>query len=482
MVMRGKSARVLALLLLMSTWNLVCAAQVNTRDLQQDKTTGRIILTAGDVSMSPQDQIQAGRKYAAQVAQQMPVLPESSPVTKYVQALGRRLALKAPGYKWPFEFRVINQKDINAFALPGGPVFVNLGTIQMADESELAGVMAHEISHVVLQHTARDAGKEQTIQTLGALGSILAGAVFGNTVGGRLAQLGIQIGASGIAMKYSRADETEADLLGSQIMYDAGYDPYAMVEFFDQLAKQGGPGVPQFLADHPNPGNRAETVRSAIEKFPRKQFARHDSPEFVAMKRVADHMHAMTQPELAQYQKTHTADPNASQPVNTALSDVMPSGNTSRLDRDAYSIEYPDNWQVYGAQGSSVTIAPQAGVSQNAVAYGASVSSMSTASGTSLETATRQVIATLERENQGMKAIGSAERIRVNGGDGRSVDLTGISPVRDANGGQLAERDWLVTLQRHDGSIVSVVFTAPQKDFDALRPAFEHMLKSLRLK
>src|SRR5690348_3562659 len=99
---------------------------------------------------SAQEEVQAGQQAAAQVSRQLPVLPDSDPITIYIQQLGRQLAAHAPGEKWPYSFHVVNQREINAFALPGGPVFVNLGTIKAADnEAELAGVIAHEISHVV---------------------------------------------------------------------------------------------------------------------------------------------------------------------------------------------------------------------------------------------------------------------------------------------------------------------------------------------
>src|ERR1700694_3567320 len=119
--------------------------------------------------------LQAGQQSAAQVAKQLPVLPDSDPVTIYVQRLGQQLAAHAPGEKWPYTFHVVNQKEINAFALPGGPVFVNLGTIQAADnEAELAGVMAHEISHVVQRHGTRAATRQMAAQIpLAILGGIM---------------------------------------------------------------------------------------------------------------------------------------------------------------------------------------------------------------------------------------------------------------------------------------------------------------------
>src|SRR5205807_6548380 len=167
--------------------------------------------------ITKQQQIQLGQQAVAEVYKQMPVLPDSSPVTQYVQQLGRKLVTVIPQqYSWPYQFHVIPQKEINAFALPGGPIFINIGTINAAgNEAELAGVIAHEMSHVYMQHSAKQAPKQQWVGLLGALGGLLGGGV------GRLAQMGIQLGAGTLLMKYSRQDEAQADAVGAIIMYKA---------------------------------------------------------------------------------------------------------------------------------------------------------------------------------------------------------------------------------------------------------------------
>ena len=207
----------------------------------------RVEPTHGFDLFSPQEEIQAGQQAAAQVEQQLPLLPESDPIVRYVQRLGERLAAHAPGEKWPYSFHVINQKEINAFALPGGAIFVNLGTIQAADnEAQLAGVLAHEISHVVQRHGTRAASKQMAAASLFRWNTALA----------RAAQLGISFGIGSYFLKNSRQSESEADLLGTDIMYDAGFDPHQMVVFFTKLQEQSGKqgAVAQFLSDHPDPG------------------------------------------------------------------------------------------------------------------------------------------------------------------------------------------------------------------------------------
>jgi predicted Zn-dependent protease len=161
----------------------------------------------GVVRMSREDQQKLGLQAMGEVYKQMPVLPDSNPMTQYVQKLGKRLVKQIPQqYTWPYEFHVIAQKEVNAFALPGGPMFINVGTIAAAqNEAQLAGVMAHEMSHVYMQHSAKAATstKRTIAEILGAAGGILGGSTLGN-----LARAGIQFGAGSLLLKYSREDVT----------------------------------------------------------------------------------------------------------------------------------------------------------------------------------------------------------------------------------------------------------------------------------
>lgn len=214
-----------------------------------DPKKGRVTAnpTSGN-SYSIEQEVQYGRQAILEIEKELPLLPVEHPVSKYINALGQRLAAKAPGYKFPYTFRVVNQKEINAFALPGGPIYVNTGTIAAASEAELAGVIGHEISHVVMRHSTRQASR----QTKAAIPLTILSGVLGASVGGwagSLAQMGISIGAGSVFTKYSRDAETEADMVGAQIIYDTGYDPQAMVTFFQKLKEQqGGGGGPSFLA------------------------------------------------------------------------------------------------------------------------------------------------------------------------------------------------------------------------------------------
>ncbi|MCA1850502.1 MAG: M48 family metalloprotease, partial [Acidobacteria bacterium] len=185
----------------------------------------------------------------------------TAPSNKYK---GRRLAAAIPSeFQHPefrYSFDVVNARDINAFALPGGPMFVNRGMIEAArSEGEMAGVMAHEISHVALRHATAQATETQKYQIGSVLGQIL-GAVVGGTAG-QVIGAGSQIGFGAGALKYSRKYETQADILGAQIMARAGYDPRDLANMFQTIERQGGGrSGPEWLSSHPNPGNRYQRI------------------------------------------------------------------------------------------------------------------------------------------------------------------------------------------------------------------------------
>ena len=166
---------------------------------------------------------------------------------------------------------------------------------------------------------------------------------------------------------------------------------------------------------------------------------------------------------------------------NGASGQVMPSGGFQQY-QGTFSLEYPSNWQpMQDQQSGTVTIAPQAGVAQNGVAYGVVVAPFQPQNVNDLDDATQQLISTLQQQNPGMRQAGNIQKIRVNGVLGRSVDLLGQSPLAGPNGQPLQERDWLVTLPNNDGAGFSLIFVAPENDFSRLRPTFEQMLKSFRL-
>ena len=457
----------------------------------------------GSAGMTREQQIQLGAQAASQVYKQMPVLPDSSAVTQYVQQLGAKLVQQIPQeYTWPYQFHVIAQKEINAFALPGGPIFINLGTITSADnEAELAGVMAHEMSHVYMQHSAKQAGKDNWIAGIAGL----AGAVLGSGgLVGRMAAAGIQIGANGMIMKYSRTDEAQADSVGAIIMYKAGYNPQAMADFFAKLAQQGG-GGPQFLSDHPNPGNREQAIQREIANWPPRQyntnnasFARArqeaESVKGYSAQQIADgaksgEWASLNQRSGAVYrppsgvavaQNSSANGPAASRPVS--VSTVLPSSRLVTANLGPLSIGRPDNWQVIspGQRGGDLFIAPRAGVTDSGVGYGVAVNGVQPRNASNLDQVTSDLVRSFESSSDDMRALGNPQPITVNGVQGRSAMMQSTSPFPDSRGQPQRERDWLVTVPRGDGSVLYLVFVAPESQFEQFRPTFESMLRSVR--
>ena len=214
--------------------------------------------------ISVNDEIAIGRETQKQVRQKTPMLPDPQ-ITTYIAQLGRRLAGAARGPRYPYSFSVANQRELNAFALPGGPIWVNRGILHAAvNESQLAGVLAHEIAHVSQRHAARQI--TQQLVANGLLG--LLGALLGNDPGAaRTAQAGARVLAGSYMLKFSRDDERDADRAALEILRRAGWDPRGLAEFMDVIRREQGrdPGaVEVFLSSHPAPGERATLVRRSI--------------------------------------------------------------------------------------------------------------------------------------------------------------------------------------------------------------------------
>lgn len=245
-------------------------------------------------AFTEQSESEQGAKVAAQVFTQMPVLKDSDPIAVYVRKLGARLVQQAPGYAWQYNFHVVDSDQINAFALPGGSIFINLATVQAAEtEAQLAGVMAHEISHVVLRHSTCNITKRQRRSIWYGLGQIAASATLGGSLGALAAQ-GIGVTAGLDFLHMGRDAEKQADLLGTDILYDAGYDPRGMPQFFEVIQGKYGNGGSQFLSDHPNPGNRSEYVNAEIRTLPLREKNLRISEDFTHVRALANSMKPIT--------------------------------------------------------------------------------------------------------------------------------------------------------------------------------------------
>jgi Zn-dependent protease with chaperone function len=460
----------------------------------------------GNPSITRDEQKKLGLQAAAEVYKQMPVLPDSSPETNYVRQLGERLvATIPPETSWPFEFHVVAQKEINAFALPGGEMFVNIGTITAAaNEAELAGVMGHEMSHVYMQHSAKQMQKQQMTQGLAGLAGAILGARGGAV--GSLAQTGVQLGAGMIMLKYSRSDEAQADQVGAMILYKAGYNPQALADFFKTVETQGGTG-PQFLSDHPNPGNREAAIQKEIQGWPPVQY-RTDSAAFAKVRQQAAGVKAYSAEEIAQGAKAGQWDslnkkngavfqlpagfsaadatqaPSSGKTASSvSLNDVMPSSKFLLADLGPLKIVRPENWDVIPPQqqGQSLAIAPRAGVVSNGLGYGVVINGVSAKDQSmTIDQITDEIVRSFQGSGSDMQTIGKATQVKVAGAQGRSVMMRSTSPFPDAKGQTQKERDRLVTFPRADGSVIFLVFVAPESDFEQLSPTFDRMLSSVQ--
>jgi predicted Zn-dependent protease len=212
--------------------------------------------------LSVPQEIEIGREANAQMRKQTAELRDPQ-VSAYVSSVGRRLAAAAPGATYPYTFSVTDYREINALSLPGGPVWINRGVLSASSsESQVAGVLAHEIAHIAQRHAA-----SQLMATMLARWSLTAlGAMLGNTGGAGSAQIAGAFMTNGVFLKYSRDDEREADRVGLSIMTKAGWDPRGMTELFEVLRREErrSPGaVDAFFSTHPSPADRIAGLRAA---------------------------------------------------------------------------------------------------------------------------------------------------------------------------------------------------------------------------
>jgi predicted Zn-dependent protease len=212
---------------------------------------------------SKQQDVQLGQEAAQEVRKKYPTVHNHF-LQDYVRRIGERLAATPAAREsgFPFTFTVLHDKQVNAFALPGGPMFIFSGLLKTVDnEAQLAAVMAHEMSHVILRHGTHEVSKARMIE----IPALLAGEVLGSR--SLLTKL-TTMGANSFILKFSRDSESDADALGAHLMADAGYDPVEMARFFRKLQSIGGQGnsrLAQFLSDHPNPGNRERAIEAEAQ-------------------------------------------------------------------------------------------------------------------------------------------------------------------------------------------------------------------------
>ena len=235
----------------------------------------------GDINIfSDAQEVQLGKQFSRQIEQEMKIYSDPV-VTAYITQLGQHLANHSQRKNIAYHFKVVNTDVVNAFAIPGGYLYVNIGLIRAAkNESELAGVIGHEIGHVVGKHSVKQMTRQLGLTAVAQL-------ALGENQS-KLKQMAANLAANGVLMKYSRNAETEADGYAVQEMYDAGIDPEGMATFFEQLLKlqkRDPSKLAQIFSTHPPTVGRIATVRSHIAKLPRKPNLKKDSRRFHQIKK-----------------------------------------------------------------------------------------------------------------------------------------------------------------------------------------------------
>ena len=430
------------------------------------------------------DDVKLGRQVAAEAEQQFPLLRDAE-VNAYVERVGQRLvAAIPPEFQHPefrYYFKVINARDINAFALPGGPMYVNRGMIEAArTEGEMAGVMAHELSHVALRHGTAQATKARKYQTGAAVAGIL-GTIFGGPGLGQVAQAPFAVAF----LRYSREYETEADVLGARIMANAGYDPRDLANMFRTIEAQGGGGG-GFLSDHPSPKDRYARINQEAQ-YLRVINPMRDTRAFFAVKeRLRGYPRAQTMEEIA---KSGRRYPNQGGGDPTGDRSDYPSAPSGRVEYPSsrfrnftalgvVRLSVPDNWRELSEQGS-VWYAPNGGYGsingQAVFTHGVNIGVAQTNS-RSLQQATNDFLNSLQQGNGNLRARSGYQRMDV---DGRSGLLITLGNTNEATG--RPELINLVTTQLRNGELFYMIAVCPENEYSSYQNTFLTILHSLQL-
>ena len=430
-------------------------------------------------SYKVQDDVRLGQQAAAEVERQMPILNDAE-ATRYIQQVGQRLVNAIPQqFQQPsfnYRFQIVNASDINAFALPGGPMYVNRGMIEAArTEGEMAGVMAHELSHVALRHGTSQATKQRNpLNQIGTIGLILGGAILGGEQGAQLGALGAQAWMT----KYSRDYENQADILGAQIMANAGYDPRDLANMFRTIEQQsGGSRAPEWLSSHPNPANRYETInreaqllRVTNRELNNAQFERVQS-------RLSRQPRAQTMEEIARNQQNGQGQAGQNPTAGGRYSSRVqyPSTRTQIYTGGNWlQLNVPSNWRAFETQ-QSVQFAPEGAYGDSGITHGALVG-IAQARSNNLDQATQEYVNSMLQGNNYLRQSQNFSRATIAGRQGYATVLTGRSPITNRN-----EVATIYTTQLRNGSLLYFVMVAPENEAGAYNNAFRTMLRSIRL-
>jgi beta-barrel assembly-enhancing protease len=398
-------------------------------------------------------------------------LVEDHNANVYIDALGKQLAAHAPNFRYPYQFKIVSNDDINAWALPGGFIYVTRGLLEtVQSEPQLAGVLANEIAHVVLRHGTAAVSQAYADRVGTARGRV--------SVNDALSRLDIRFGNDSIPLKYSREEERQALVVATQILWDARFDPQQMTNAF-QIIRNSRSNSTAFFNEHPYLSNVAAVVRTELRNIggvPRN--VRGDSPDFHS---TQDRVQAENTGWPSVYDRYE----------DTGYTPAPPSSRMVLYRGQDIEFRYPDNWSV-SDQGDSIDVAPDGGTVSGSLAWGMTIATFDpqgtnyfgrnsfTVPGsrvdttTTLSNATSQLIEHLQQSNRNMRVVRNTQRLRVDGQQAMVVELTNDSPIGST------ERDWLVTVLRPNGLLRYFVGVAPQGDFNRYQPAFNQIVNSAR--
>ena len=424
-----------------------------------------------------QQDVELGEKTSRQVEQKFPILNDGL-VDNYVESVGQRLVNAIPAeFNQPafrYEFDVVNARDINAFALPGGPMYVNRGMIEAArNEGEMAGVMAHEIAHVALRHATAQATKQSSIgNQLGTIGLILGGAILGGQSGAQLGAMGAQAWMT----KYSREYETQADILGARIMADAGYDPRDLANMFQTIASQGGGRGPEFLSSHPDPGNRFQKINQEARYLGVSPNPIKLTREF---SRVQERLRSMPRAaSMSEIERTGQRSGVGGSPTaggRYSRSVESPSRSyRSYTSGNLVQVSVPSNWREF-PNSSQVSFAPEGAYGDSGITHGAMMGIEQNSSGT-LYNAAQDYISGLAQSNSYLRQQGGLQRATVGGRTAYAGVLSGRSPVTGRT-----ETVTVYVTQLRSGELFWIATVAPQEEAYSYDAAFRTMINSVRL-
>lgn len=432
-------------------------------------------------SLSLEQETQLGKEAAAQVEREMEVI-HNPEIERWLNQIGQSLAKAPQANAYPYYFKLVNDDSINAFALPGGPMYVHTGLIKAADsEAEVAGVLAHEMSHVALRHGAAQMSKQQMYGTLFGLIGAAAGSFTADQKGQcgllcQISQLGTSLGENSVLMKFSRGYERDADLNGARMMSSIGYDPIELPRFFEKLvATQGTKAEPKgltlWLASHPATGSRVRYVSDDISFYPKRNYTANTSNFAKIRKLTASLPHPKPQPGKLILAKQ---DAPARTNLPAALKDYQANG---------FAIGSPRAWQVGQPQpGSSIYMVPSGGVASGQkggaeLLYGAMIDyyvPREGAASTNLVSTTKEFVDGLQKGDTNLRADKS-ERVDVGGEQALMTRLTTRTSVQS----EPEQVVYLYTVTQ-DAGLWYVALAAQPSKLGEYDPIFKQMVATVK--